>query len=200
MTRATHRVATAILVTIACALPAGSAQAAIHDNVANATIEQDDGRAFDFSWDVGTQRGGVVDAFNSARAAARCVRCKATAIAFQIVLVSGTPSGSAPINEAVALNQGCTECTAVAEARQFVRVVDSPATVSRGGRAELADVRQDLRALELQDLPIDQLHAAVEEQEARVRAVLADALVLKADSGTEADVLDRWLVQDSDLG
>ena len=77
---------------VACVLPVGSAQAAQTDNVATAIIEQDDGRAFDLAWDVSRQRGGdVVDHLNSATARARCLRCRATAIAFQIVLVSGSP-------------------------------------------------------------------------------------------------------------
>jgi hypothetical protein len=200
VTRGVRRSAAALLTIIACALPAGGAQASTGENLAQATIEQDGGRAFDFAWDISTQRGGVVDQANKAHAAARCTECEATAIAFQIVLVSGAPSTVAPTNEAVALNLECTRCEVVAEARQFVRVVDAPVRVTRAGRQELADVRRTLRDLEAQDPPIDQLHQAVEAQEARVRQVLATELVLKRDPSQDADVIDAQLAQDADQG
>ena len=200
MTRVARIHIAAILAILACALPAGSAQAAHRDNIAQATIEQDGGRAFDFAWDISHQRGGVVDETNRARAAARCTDCEATAIAFQIVLVSGSPTSSAPINEAVALNLECTRCQVVAEARQFVRVVDAPVRLTGAGRAELRDVRKDLSALEASDPPIDQLHQAVETEEARVRHVLDTELVLRSDPSERADVLDRQLAQDADQG
>ena len=198
MTAPARRIALLVLTLLACALPAGSAQASpTTANVAEAIIEQDNGSASDFAWDVAKQRGGVVDHHNAARAAARCTRCEATAIAFQIVIAFGAQR-VAPINEAVALNHQCTECVVVAEARQFVRVVDAPANLTGAGRAELADVRRSLRELEARDLPLDQLHQAVEEQEARVRVVLNTELVLRSDPGSEADVLDRWVAQDMD--
>jgi putative peptide zinc metalloprotease protein len=193
-----HRTAAAVLTLLACALPAGGAQAAHRENVAQAVIEQDAGRAFDFAWDIAKQRGGAVDHLNAANAAARCVRCEATAIAFQIVIASEAQR-VAPINQAVALNHQCTECVVVAEARQFVRVVDAPVKLSGRGRAELADVRRQLRALEAQDPPLDQLHQAIELQEARVREILGRELVLKSDPDSEADVLDAWVEQDAAL-
>ena len=200
MTRVKRNWIAALLTILACALPAGGAQAAHRENIAQATIEQDGGRAFDFAWNVDTQRGGVVDQANKAHAAGRCTECEATAIAFQVVLVSGAPSRVAPTNEAVALNLECTRCEVVAEARQFVRVLDAPARLTAAGRHELANVRATLRALEAQDPPIDQLHQAVETQEARVREVLNTELVLRSDPSEEADVLDAQLAQDADQG
>src|SRR5215211_4571091 len=120
MSALTHRWVTLLLLAIACALPAGSAQAASMENVATAITEQDDSRAFDFAWDISRQRGdGVVDPLNSATARARCTRCRATAVAFQIVLVSGSPAIVVPKNTAEAVNVDCTECVVGAEARQF---------------------------------------------------------------------------------
>ena len=198
MTRAIQRCGLLLLLVLACALPAGSAQAAHRENIADATIEQDGGRDFDFAWDVSRQRGGVIDHHNAARAAARCVDCKATAIAFQVVIASRANT-VAPINEAVALNLDCERCVAVAEARQFVRVMDAPVRITGQGRSRLADVRAALSALAEQDLPVDQLHRAVEQQESRVRAVLAEELVLKSDPSEQADVLSSRVVQDTDL-
>jgi hypothetical protein len=199
VSRGIRNSATALLTVLACVLPAGGAQAAHRENIAQATIEQDGGRAFDFAWDISTQRGGVVDQANKAHAAARCTDCEATAIAFQIVIASKADT-AAPTNEAVALNLECTRCEVVAEARQFVRVLDAPARLTAAGRHELIDVRRTLSALEAQDPPIDQLHQAVETQEARVREVLNTELVLKRDPSQEADVLDAQLAQDADQG
>jgi len=189
----------ALLAILACALPAGGAQASTGENLAVATIEQDGGRAFDFAWDISAQRGGVVDQANKAHAAARCSDCEATAIAFQIVIASNAGS-VAPTNEAVALNLECSRCEVVAEARQFVRVLDAPARLTGAGRRELLDVRRTLNALEAQDPPIDQLHQAIEAQEARVRQVLNSELVLKSDRSQEPDVIDAQLAQDTDQG
>ena len=171
------------------------------DNVATAVIEQDGGRAFDLEFEVLAQRGSNdVDNFNAANAGARCTGCRATAIAFQIVLVSGLPERLTPHNRALAINDQCTECVVVAEARQFIRVVDEPVKFTDAGRDVLADVRRQLRALEAQDLSLADLHVAVEAQEARVRTVLSDEVVAKADSAEEADVLERRLLQDTDVG
>jgi putative peptide zinc metalloprotease protein len=163
-------------------------------------VDDDGGRAFDFAFEVLTPRGGdVVDNFNAANAGARCIGCRATAIAFQIVLVSGVPDRLTPHNRAMAVNDSCTRCVVTAEARQSVRVVDRPVKFTDAGRTTLADVRRRLAALDEGGLSVTQIHDAVEAQEARVRAVLADEVVAKADD-SEPDVLDRRLLQVSDAG
>ena len=192
------RAVVASLVALACA-PAG-AQAAVphHDNVATATNETDATRVDDFAWGVSRQRGGdVVDQLNQAHAAARCTDCGARAIAFQIVLVSGSPTTVIPRNEAVALNDQCTRCETAAEARQFVRVVDQRVKFTGRGKRELADIRNDLRDLTRQDISLADLHTAVEAQEARVKEVLGTELVTAADPSEDADVLDAQLLQDT---
>jgi len=186
------------IVALACA-PAG-AQAAVphHDNVATAINQTDATHVDDFAWGVSRQRGGdVVDQLNRAHAAATCTDCEATAIAFQIVLVSGSPATVTPVNEAVAINEGCTRCETAAEARQFVRVVDQRVKITGRGRRELADVRGDLRALTQRDVALAELHQAVEAQEARVKEVLDTELVTVANPSQDADVLDAQVLQDT---
>lgn len=201
-TLSSRRWATFCVALVACALPLGSAQAASDtENAATAIIEQDDGRAFDFAWDLSRQRGDdAVLHINSATARARCLHCGATAIAFQIVITVGSPTTVAPQNRAEAVNLECTECVVVAEARQFVLVVPDPVQLTGTGRAVLSDVRDDLSVLEKQALPVDQLHQAVETQEARVRQVLVDQLVLESDPGTDAEVLERRTLQAVEVG
>ena len=198
------RIVLVLLLLVTWALPAGSAQAqdaSHHDNVATAIVESDGGSASDFAWGVSRQRGGdTVDQLNGAHALAHCTDCRATAVAFQIVLASGSPATVAPRNVAEAINAECTRCVAAAEARQFVRVVDEPVRFTSAGLRELADVRRDLRAaVRAQGSPAD-LHTAVEHAEARVRAVLADDLVTRADPDEQAGVLESELLQSADQG
>jgi hypothetical protein len=188
------------LLVLACVLPAGRTQAASTENVAEAIVTQDQAQAFDFAWDIDRQRGGSVDHINRAEARASCTGCEATAVAFQIVLAWGSPNPVVPQNLAVAVNENCTGCVAAAHARQFVRVLDAPSRLTGAGRGELADVRNELRALEQQDLPSDQLYSAVEEQESRVKDVLDHELVLKSDRDEEPEVLDQELQQQVDVG
>ncbi len=196
-----RRIAAGVVV-LACATPFGVAQAqdAIRkqDNLAVAQTEQDSGRAFDFSWSVRREHGDVVDNHNRAAAAARCTDCRATAIAFQIVLASGNPSEVAPVNEAIAVNDQCTNCVVYAGARQLVRTVASDgARFTGAGRATLADVRNDLRAIEGQDLTVDEQIAVVEAQEARVVQVLTEEVVTKSGGHTHYRDKDDRRADDS---
>jgi putative peptide zinc metalloprotease protein len=197
-----RRALTCAVLLLACVLPLGSAQAAPDirpkDNVALAQIATDAGHDFDFSWEIRKQRGGTVDHLNSAQAYSQCLECGATAIAFQIVLASDS-NVVIPRNEAVAINNECTNCVTVAEARQFVRVYPRAVRITGAGRAVLDDVRTQLDALATQNLDVAALHTAVEAQEARVNEVLANDIVLRADPGTEADVLEHHVYQDNDL-
>jgi putative peptide zinc metalloprotease protein len=180
-----RRCAIAAAALLACAVPLGVAQAQDgsigsqtgKDTIAVATTEVDGARAFDFEWSLQRQRGGIVDQRNIANAAARCTDCRATAIAFQVVLVTGSPSQLTPLNQAVAINDQCTRCVVYAGARQFVRVVAEGTQITRDGLYTLVDVRRDLAALEGQDLDPAALTAVVEAQEARVLQVLTEELV-----------------------
>ena len=197
-----RRALTCAVLLLACVLPLGSAQAAPDirpkDNVALAQIATDAGHDFDFSWEIRKQRGGIVDHLNSAQAYSQCLACGATAVAFQIVLATNSNT-VIPRNEAIAINNECTNCETVAEARQFVRVYDRAVRITGAGRAVLDDVRTKLDALATQNLDALALHTAVEAQEARVKDVLANEVVLRADPDTEADVLEHHVYQDDDL-
>jgi putative peptide zinc metalloprotease protein len=189
----------AAAVAVACALPIGGAQAdPATDNTATAIVEQDDARVADLAWDVSRRKGDeAVTHHNGAIARARCLRCRATAIAFQIVLVSGSPEQVAPINTAEAVNVECTDCVAIAQARQFVRVVPSRMRLTGAGRARLSGVRERLEGLLTQDLTPEQVHQAVEAEEDEVLAVLAEELVVSDEPDREA--WERRMLQATDL-
>ena len=181
------RWALAALAVLACAVPGsaiGQDEVRTQDNVAVAVTETNGERAFDFSWELIRQKRGDLDSKNVANAAARCTDCRATAIAFQIVLAWGDVGAVIPRNQAVAINDQCTSCVVYAGARQFVRVVDEPAQFSEAGRDELADVRDRLRAIEGADMTVDEQIALVEAQEARVLRVLLEEVVPVDDDGS----------------
>ena len=141
-----------------------------------------------------------MDHLNARHARARCTDCGATAIAFQIVLVSGSPDPVVPRNEAVAINENARAASWPPRRGSSSASSTEPVRFTGAGRAELADVRRELRALEAQDLPPAELHAAVEAQEARVRTTCStDELVPKADPDDGARACStRELLQDTD--
>jgi putative peptide zinc metalloprotease protein len=168
-------------------------------NVATAIVLDDGGKAFDAAWSLSRQEGGPVDHRNEAIARASCTDCRAVAIAFQIV-IAFDPSSLVPFNRAEAVNANCERCLAFAAARQFVRITEQPAKLSPQGRAELADVRRDLRALRGDpSLDVAQLAAAVEAHEARVLEVLETQLVPARGGGSVRDI-DRQDREDDDRG
>jgi putative peptide zinc metalloprotease protein len=172
----------ALLAVVACVAPLGVAQAADaprpQDNFALAVAQQDGDSQFDFSWSLFRQRGGDVDSENHARAITSCASCRAVAIAFQVVLVTGEPGNVVPKNIAEAANLQSDSSLAFAGAKQIVWAVDRPVRFNREGRHELADVRNDIRALEGQDtLTADQLATALDDDRDRVIAVLQNDLV-----------------------
>ena len=181
------------LAVAACAVPGAAIGEEIRtqDNIAVAATETDAAREFDFSWEVIRQRRGDVDSRNIANAAARCTDCRATAIAFQVVLAWGDVGAVTARNQAVAINDQCTSCVVYAGARQFVRVVDEPARFTDAGREVLADVRDKLRAIQYGDLSVDEQIAIVEAQEARVLRVILEEVVPLAGEG-------RLMVEDRD--
>ena len=199
MSGVTRRWALIAATAIACVLPFGSAQATPDtENVASAVNQVDGTQVHAFAWDVDKRRGDEpVDHLNRAFAHASCTGCGATAIAFQVVLVSGNPSKVTHANEAISINEECTNCVNSAHARQFVRVLQQPFRITGDGRATLSSVREELEAAQF--LPVAEQYAVVEAQEARVRQVVNEELVVKGTAGKEPDVLARRFFQATDL-
>ena len=198
MSAAPRRLAALALTACACVLPFGSAQAALDtDNVAAAINQTDNTHVTDFAWQVDKRRGDEnVHHLNKALAHASCTDCRATAIAFQVVLVSGNPRVVMPENLAVQINEECTNCVGAAHARQFVRVLADPFRITGAGRATLQSVREELEAAQF--LPVAEQYQAVEAQEARVRQVVNEELVVKGTASKEPDVLAKQFHQATD--
>jgi hypothetical protein len=102
-----------------------------------------------------------------------------------------------PVNEAISINEECTNCVNAAHARQFVRVLQQPFRITGYGRATLASVREELEAAQF--LPVAEQYQVVEAQEARVRQVVNEELVVKGTAGKEPNVLEKRFRQATEL-
>ncbi|MGB8649462.1 MAG: hypothetical protein WCD35_02250 [Mycobacteriales bacterium] len=119
----------------------------------------------------------VVDATNAAVAVASCSDCTTVAIAFEGVLVSGSPSDFEPTNLALAYNVDCSGCTTFADAYQQVVQRSTLVRITGKGRRAIAAIRQDLLSLRKANLPLDQVVARVKADEQAFADVLLNEVV-----------------------
>jgi len=174
-----RRLLTLLLVALfAFGLATGAPTAAsAGDNAAIAVNTKDGTTVFKVAFAIRHVMGDVVDQTNGAVAYASCTDCAAVAIAFEIVLVEGDPSTVTPTNVAIAFNENCDTCVAVAEAYQFVLGTGGLVHFDNEGNKILANIRKELRSLKKQDLTLDQLQAELDSIAARIADVLANHLV-----------------------
>src|SRR3954451_10188012 len=147
------------------------------DNAAISVNTKDGTTVFKVAFAIRHVMGDVVDETHGAVAYASCTDCAAIAIAFEIVLVEGSPSTVTPTNVAIAINENCDTCVAVAEAYQFVLGTGGLVHFDPEGNKILADIRKELHSLKKQDLTLDQLQAELDSISARIADVLANHLV-----------------------
>ena len=110
---------------------------------------------------------------------ANCEACRAVAIAFQIVIVQGSPDTVTPQNVAVAVNDQCPDCSTLAVAYQFVVGRGEPVEFTKRGLERLAAVRKQLEKLEKQygKLTNEQILARTDAFAVEIRDILANDLV-----------------------
>jgi hypothetical protein len=92
------------------------------------------------------QAGGpAVESANIATATATgCTGCTSTAVAVQVVFVTGSPELFEPGNVAAAANSGCNACGTFAYAWQYVVQVDGPAHLSPEGQLRTRALEQQI--------------------------------------------------------
>lgn len=121
--------------------------------------------------------GDAVDATNAAVAVnSGCTGCSTVAIAFEGVVVVGSPSNFQPTNLALAINENCSGCTAFADAYQQVVQTSTRVRITAQGRREIARIRRDLNDLRRSDLTLDEIRARVEADELAFAAVMRSEL------------------------
>jgi hypothetical protein len=125
-----------------------------------------DGSTFVRSHTQLSQSGGnTVASANIATAlATACTGCHATAVAVQVVLVTGRPQYFLPQNFAVAVNSGCIACGSFAYAWQYTPSVDRPVSLSASSLQEVQDLKAEIAATAGSIVP-DSLADDIEIQE-----------------------------------
>jgi hypothetical protein len=105
----------------------------------------------DQAWQVRSQleiapaAGPTVASTNIADAeTAGCTGCRASAVAVQVVFVTGNPSVYTPGNAAVAATGGCNSCGAYAYAWQYLLQTDGPVYLSPTGQLEVQELRREI--------------------------------------------------------
>jgi putative peptide zinc metalloprotease protein len=148
------------------------------DNVA-AGVNTTDGRTvYAIKLKIVQTSSDTVDASNTAAAVnAGCTDCTTVAVAFEGVLVVGSPSTFTPDNLALALNVDCSGCTAFADAYQQVVQSSTRVRITGAGRRQIAAIRRDLESLRKAGLPIADVVARVKADEQAFAAVLLNDCV-----------------------
>jgi putative peptide zinc metalloprotease protein len=147
------------------------------DNAAISVNTKDGTTVFKVAFAIRHVMSDVVDETNAAVAYNSCTDCASVAIAFEIVLIESDASVISPTNIAIAFNENCTTCVAVAEAYQFVLGTGGIVHFDAEGNRILAELRSRLHALRKEDLTIEQLQAILDDMSARIADVLANHLV-----------------------
>jgi putative peptide zinc metalloprotease protein len=140
---------------------------------------EDGASVFRLAFSVRWVSDGVVDQTNEAYALASCLDCRTVALAFQVVLVSGSASTVVPENRAVAYNEQCVACLTYASAFQLVLSVDGPSRLTGEGMSRLVRLWARLRDLErrIDDIPPADLLAEVAAAKAELLTIFTEELV-----------------------
>ncbi len=180
------RIRTLLLVLLAaltlCAATAGADDDSPNgpkDNQAVAEAGGNGDSVIDLAFSVRETASEVVDETNTAVAYANCEACRAVAIAFQIVIVQGSPDSVTPQNVAIAVNDRCPDCSVLAVAYQFVIGRGEPLEFTKRGLKRLKKIRKQFARLEKQydTLTDDEIRARTDAFADQIREILATDLV-----------------------
>ncbi|MCU1591956.1 MAG: hypothetical protein JWP11_3212 [Frankiales bacterium] len=148
------------------------------NNVAAAVNTKDGKTVYAFKLKIVQVAGDTVDATNAAAAVnSGCTDCSTVAVAFEGVVVIGSPTSFTPTNLALAANIDCSGCTAFADAYQQVVQTSTRVRVTKEGRKQIAAIRKDLDGLKHANLTLDQIRARVAADEQAFATVLNTQLV-----------------------
>jgi hypothetical protein len=141
--------------------PPSGTQSAEYDNSAYATSALNRLAPFKFDFRLAATSAPLVSANNYAEAdVSSCGHCGATAIAFQVVLVSKQTLADLSANDsAQATTENCTTCNSLAEAFQVVYATDKWSVVRWEVQSAAAQVAFQLRMLQYSGLSTDQVQA-----------------------------------------
>jgi putative peptide zinc metalloprotease protein len=90
----------------------------------------------------------TVDNGNLAEAYAHdCTGCRAVAVAFQVVIIPGSPHTVTPGNLASASTLKCSNCTAIAIAKQYVVYSHGADELTESAQRQVADIRRQVNKI-----------------------------------------------------
>lgn len=182
-------IATLVALSGVAGASAGDEGGSSGDNVAVAINTKNDSSRFKFKYRLERESGDVVDNQNVAVAQATCERCRTTAIAVQIVLVSSKPSTVTPVNLALALNENCTSCQTFATAFQFVvGVEDASVRFTKAGKDELRRIIGEFRSLRNDTYTLAEFDTRTNALADEIRAVLRTQLAPKGEDDEQPEV------------
>ncbi|MDX6521873.1 MAG: putative peptide zinc metalloprotease protein [Gaiellales bacterium] len=119
-----------------------------------------------------------------------CTGCRAVSVAFQAIILTGSPNVVTPANAAVAVNGNCTSCDSFAFAYQDVVTTAQSATLSPAGIAALQDIQDRANAIARSGEPDWQMDAELKSLAIEFKADVEQNLVLHgpATSTDQTDV------------
>jgi hypothetical protein len=117
-----------------------------------------------------------------------CTGCRAVAVAFQAVVLTGDPNVVTPSNAAVAVNSACTGCDTFAFAYQDIVMTPAPASLSPAGVAALQSVEQRADAVAHSGEPDAQMESDLKALATEFRADFESNLVLHGPATTSDQV------------
>jgi putative peptide zinc metalloprotease protein len=144
--RTFRRIAILPLVTVALVSGAPHALAAA-DNAAVAINTKDDVYVSRQAFKITRVADDLVDESNGAAAVSSCERCRTAAVAFQVIIATGTASNVTSTNLAIALNQECLSCATYAGAFQLIVTPRTPMRFTEEGNERIDQIRAELQAL-----------------------------------------------------
>jgi hypothetical protein len=137
-----------VLPVIALVLAAGAPSAmAAADNAAVAINHTDDAYVWRQAFKITRSNGDEVFESNGAAAVSGCERCRTAAVAFQVLLATGSASTVAPDNLAFAFNDGCSSCATYAGAFQLVVTTHTQIHFTEAGNEQIDSIRAELQSL-----------------------------------------------------
>jgi hypothetical protein len=140
--------------------PAGT-QTSTYDNSVYAASATSWHSPFKFTYKLRNSSAPIIAADNYAQAdVSSCSHCSATAIAFQVVLVSKqTLARLTAIDAALGTTNGCRTCNSLAEAFQIVYATDDASQLSLGVTYASNETASKLRALQNSGLSTAQIQS-----------------------------------------
>ena len=138
------------------------------DNQALAVNTTDGGTLYDVALALVWADDDTVLNTNEAYALASCTGCRTVAVAFQVVLISGSADVVVPQNLSGAVNYACVKCVTMALAQQLVVTVPDDLDAAARQRVEALWAEIAAFGASIEGVPLSEIRARLTSFEARI--------------------------------